>query len=92
MDREYIVYIRELKSKKMVVEVSQGEIANGYAQNEGKLVYYEVKNNIRTAMAREKKLKSLNRLKLIEMVRNNNPEMLDLRNTLTSNDINEINF
>lgn len=92
MDRRYIVCVRQLKNKKMVIEISSGNENISPAPKEGKLVYYEIKNNVRTAVAREKKLKSLNRLKLVEVVKRGNPEMFDLRDTLSLDNINETNF
>jgi predicted GIY-YIG superfamily endonuclease len=52
----------------------------------GKLIYFEIKKNIRIAQAAENKFKSLTRNKLIEMIRKSNPELLDLKNTLNQND------
>jgi predicted GIY-YIG superfamily endonuclease len=92
IDREYIVYVKQLKSRKMVVEVSNGNGLSPKAQTDAKIVYYEVKTNAKTATAREKKLKSLNRTRLQELVRGSNPDMLDLRTTLNSGIINETNF
>ncbi|MCI0450100.1 MAG: hypothetical protein L0Y79_10030 [Chlorobi bacterium] len=91
MEREFIICIRQLKNKKMVVEISNRVYSSPGLKDE-KLVYYEVKKNIRAAMAREKRLKSLNRLKLVEVVKRGNPEMFDLRDTLSLDNINETNF
>jgi len=51
----------------------------------GKLVYFELHPDIRTAIAREKQIKSWRRQKKIELIKQLNPGWLDLAETMGSN-------
>lgn len=46
--------------------------------NVNKLVYFELFNDIKTAIAREKQIKSGSRKKKIDLITKNNPEFRDL--------------
>ena len=47
-----------------------------------KIVYFEKFNNRRTAKARLRKIESLDRAKLVELIKGSNPEMLSLINCI----------
>ena len=90
MKKEFIVYVKMVKSKKLITGVSNNmkAVVNGKAviSNNGaagniKVVYYEIKKSKRQAIAREKELKTLNRKKLTSFVGYHNPDMLDLSKT-----------
>ncbi len=86
--KKYIVYIKKGINNKMTVGVSSNmssEIARYENFNYGrsrilnsKIVYYEIKEGVRSASAREKELKQLNRKQLASLVISANPELLDL--------------
>lgn len=50
--------------------------------NLNKLVYYEVFEDVKLAIAREKQIKAGNRKKKIDLINNVNPEWKDLYNNL----------
>jgi predicted GIY-YIG superfamily endonuclease len=96
MKREFIVYVRMTASHRVSTGVSvnmkaiipNGASSNGFGYRSGrkahsssKIVYYEIKRNKRVAISREKELNKLNRKKLRELIRSNNPELLDLSTT-----------
>ena len=58
----------------------KNKIIEGYTQRYGvdKLAYYEVCENINSAIAREKQLKGGNRKAKLELIEQNNPEWQDL--------------
>jgi putative endonuclease len=47
-----------------------------------KLVYYEIFDNIEEAICREKQIKSGSRKKKMELIKNTNPDFVDLYNKL----------
>lgn len=51
--------------------------------NVNKLGYYEIYDNIETAIEREKKLKGTSRRKKLELIEINNPNWLDLYDEIT---------
>jgi len=90
MQKEFIVYIKMVKTKKMTTGISNNmkSFMNGKAglndpEKAGsiKIVYYEIKKSKRQAIAREKEFKSLNRKKLNSLVRYHNPDLLDFGKT-----------
>jgi hypothetical protein len=88
---EYIVYVKIFRNKRLDIgKIKSARLNGSEKSNEktssGKLIYFEIKKNIRIAQAAENKFKSLTRNKLIEMIRKSNPELLDLKNTLNQND------
>ena len=95
--KKYVVYIKKDGSNKLIVgvssnmssEISRSENLN-IARNNGmntKVVYYEIKDGIRSASAREKELKQLNRKQLASFVMSANPELLDLSSIWKEDDI-----
>jgi predicted GIY-YIG superfamily endonuclease len=91
---EYIIYIKILKNNKIIIgklrTSSLKDIsANGSEKDSWKLIYFENKKGIRAAEMRERKLKSLNRKKLFEEIRKSNPELLDLKYTITNASLSE---
>ena len=50
--------------------------------NVNKLVYYEVFENIESAILREKQIKSGSRVKKVKMIKQSNPDWLDLYDTI----------
>jgi len=93
---EYIVFVKILKNKRMVIGNMRLRDMNGINDpNErrqgSKLIYFEIKKNMRVAQAAENKFRSLTRNKLIEKIRNTNLELLDLKHTVyNTNHIKEL--
>jgi len=90
---EYIVYVKILKNNRLVIGKMRLAALNDTNDNgtRGKLIYFEHKKNIRAAQAAENKFRSLTRNKLIEKIRNTNPELLDLKHTIhNSNHLKEL--
>ncbi len=58
----------------------KNKFADGFTKkyNIDKLGYYEIYDNIETAIEREKKLKGASRKKKLELIETNNPNWLDL--------------
>ena len=58
----------------------KNKFADGFTKkyNIDKLGYYEIYDNIETAIEREKKLKGASRKKKLELIEINNPNWLDL--------------
>jgi len=87
---EYIVYVKMLRNKRLVIGKMKSTAFNGgyeLTKNNkgGKLIYFELKKNIKGAQAAENKFKSLTRNKLMEKIKNINPELLDLKQTINNN-------
>lgn len=90
MQKEFIVYVKMARSKKMSTGVSSNmktiitspKALNGFEKPGSiKIIYYEIKKSKRQAIAREKELKSFNKNKLISFIRYHNPDLLDLGKT-----------
>lgn len=87
---EYIVYVRMLRNKRLVIgkmRLAAFNTVAGSAGNSfgGKLIYFELKKSIRQAQAVENRFKSLTRNMLMDKIRNINPELSDLRQTIDYN-------
>ena len=69
--------------KKRVYEHKNG-LVDGFTKKYDvhKLVYYEVTGDARTALSRERQMKKWNRLWKIRLVEENNPEWVDLYESL----------
>jgi hypothetical protein len=90
--KDYIVYVKLINDKKAATGKmpthrflsSFGRAVNG---EKWKLVYFEFKSTKRAAEAKEKKLGSLNKKVLLDMVKISNPELLDLKYTINESSI-----
>ncbi len=62
----------------------KNNLVKGFTEkyNLHKLVYYEVLDTIMSAIFREKQIKDMNRKDKLEMIKNFNPEMRDLYDTI----------
>jgi putative endonuclease len=90
MSRTYFVYILASDSRELYVGVTndltrrlaehRSGIVKGYACEHGitHLVHYEATQDIRSAIAREKQVKSWRRQKRITLIEQGNPEWRDL--------------
>ncbi len=89
MQKEFIVYVKMTRPNKLSTGVlsamtAKPEGSNGRTvvaisgRDHANIVFYETRKSKRQAVAREKELKKLNRKKLTELVRQSNPEMLDI--------------
>jgi putative endonuclease len=88
--KQYFVYIMTNKSKTLYIGVTNDlqrrvyehrhKIVHGFTAkyNIRSLVYYESTNDVREALAREKQLKGLLRIKKIRLIESTNPEWKDL--------------
>lgn len=96
MEKVPVVYI--LASKKngtLYTEVTsdlakrvwehKNNLIKGFTKRYGvhSLVWYEVHESMESAIVREKRLKDWKRLWKLELIERNNPEWLDLYNTIT---------
>ena len=90
-DKQYYIYILfNKKNGTLYVGVTsnlvkrvwthKNKVAEGFTSKYGvdKLGYFEVCNNIMSAITREKQLKAGNRKTKIELIENNNPDWNDL--------------
>ncbi len=90
MDKTYYIYILTNKSKTLYVGVTnnlerrvfehKNKLFEGFTQiyNISKLVYFEQTNDISSAIAREKQIKSWRREKKINLIELVNPNWNDL--------------
>jgi predicted GIY-YIG superfamily endonuclease len=83
LETELIVYVTKDEGQKykcalIEVDMLGRTLLNGKA----KLVYFEKFNSNRTAKSRLRKIQSLNRIKLIELIKDSNPAMLNLINCI----------
>ena len=79
-----VIYIGVTSNLVKRIYEHKSEVVNGFAKryNLKRLVYYEVYNDIETAIAYEKKLKHLRRAKKVSIIERNNPEWNDLYETI----------
>ena len=87
---QYYVYIMSNKSKTIYTGITnnlhrrvfehKSKKINGFTSryNITKLVYYEITNEVKTAIAREKQIKGWIRKKKINLIESRNPEWNDL--------------
>jgi putative endonuclease len=92
--KEYYIYILSSKSEKLYIWVTSDLIKRVYEHknkliegftskyNIDKLVYYEIYNDIKTAIEREKQLKNWKREYKIELINKINPARNDLYNKI----------
>jgi len=90
--KEYIVYVKLFNDKKNAVGkmLTHRFITSYKPETNGenwKLIYFEFKSTIRSAQAKEKKLRLLKKNILMDFVRRSNPELLDLKYTINSSNI-----
>ena len=90
MSKQYYVYIMASKSRVLYVGVTNNlqrrieqhkqKVVEGFTRkyNVTRLVYYEMTNDVRAALAREKQIKSWRRSKKIELIESVNPVWDDL--------------
>ncbi len=90
MSKQYYVYIMASKSRVLYVGVTNNllrrveqhkqQVVEGFTQkyNVTRLVYQEMTNDVRAALAREKQVKSWRRSKKIELIESVNPGWKDL--------------
>jgi putative endonuclease len=90
MSRSYFVYILASESRELYVGVTndlerrlaehRSGVYRGYAFDHeiSQLVHFEVTNDVRAAIAREKQVKSWRRAKRIALIEQGNPEWQDL--------------
>lgn len=90
MSRTYFVYILASESRQLHVGVTndlerrlpehRAGVGQGYAFRHGitRLVHFEVTNDVRAAIAREKQVKSWTRAKRLALFEQANPEWRDL--------------
>ena len=80
---ELIVYIEKDRKEKYKCILSTIYIMKQLVVNSKmKIVYFEVFKNNRTAIARLEKMQSLSHLRLVELIKDSNPEMLNLINCI----------
>ena len=87
---QYYVYIMSNKSKTIYTGITnnlhrrvfehKSKKINGFTSryNITKLVYYEITNEVKTAIAREKQIKGWIRRKKMDLIKSMNPEWNDL--------------
>ncbi|MBU0692592.1 GIY-YIG nuclease family protein [bacterium] len=89
-DKQYYVYILSSKTQRLYIGVTSDlrkrtwehreRITDGFAEkyNINRLVYYEVTNDVLSAIQREKRLKTWPRKWKIRLIEGHNPEWNDL--------------
>ena len=95
MEKEYYVYMMTNQNNRAIytgvtndlkkrIYGHKKRLAKGFTKkyNITKLVYYEVFNNIKHVIAREKQIKGGSRAKKVTMINNMNPEWKDLYKNL----------
>ena len=94
MSRQYFVYILASKSRVLYtgvtnnlarrVEQHQQKMVEGFSSryNVTRLVYYESTNDVRSALEREKQIKSWRRSKKVDLIESMNPAWKDLSEDL----------
>jgi len=92
--RQYYVYILTNNSKTLYTGVTnnlprriyehKNKLVEGFTKkyNLTKLVYYEISEDVRSAIAREKQIKGWLRSKKINLIESTNPEWKDLSSEL----------
>ena len=82
-ESEYIVYVKKDKRQRYKCVLSEVDPWTVPLVNEKlKIVYFEIFKSSRGAKSRLKKMQSLSRLKLIEIIKDSNAEMLNLINCI----------
>jgi len=82
-DNESIVYVEKGNNRRFKCSVTSVYLMKKLLINaEVKIIYYEIFKNNRSAKSRLKKMQLLSRLKLVELIKNSNPEMLNLSNCI----------
>ncbi len=82
-ENEVIVYVeKENKQNYKCTLTDVNILKNSLLNGESKIIYFEKFNNKRTAGSRLKKMQSLDRMKLMELIEGSNPEMLNLINCI----------
>lgn len=80
---ELIIYIEKNKKGKYTCILTNIFILKKIVINgEVKILYYEIFKNSRSAKSRLKRMQSLSNLKLVELIKDSNPEMLNLINCI----------
>jgi len=82
-DNESIVYVVKDNESRFKCNVEPDYMLKKSLLNgEVKVIYFETFKSSRGAKLRLKKMQSLDRLKLIELIKGSNPEMLNLLNCI----------
>lgn len=82
-DNESIVYVEKENNRRYKCVVTSIYLLKKLLINEEvKIMYFETFKSSRGAKSRLKKMQSLSRLKLVELIKNSNPEMLNLINCI----------
>ena len=82
-ESEFIVYVEKDKRQRYkcaLVELDPWK--ESLVNEKAKIVYFEIFKSRSGAKSKLKKMQSLSRLKLIEMIKDSNPEMLNLINCI----------
>ncbi len=82
-DTELIVYVVKDKSQKYDCGLTEVvKLKKSLTSEKVKIVYFEKFENRRKATSRYNKIQLLDRLKLVELIKGSNPEMLNLINCI----------
>ncbi len=78
--RSRVIYIGLTNDLRRRVAQHQQKLVEGFTQkyNVTQLVYYEVTNDVHSALAREKELKGWRRSKKLRLIEKDNPHWVDL--------------
>jgi len=80
-DSKFIVYVEKDKRQRYKCTLAEVELLKkSLANGEVKIVYFEKFKSIKGAKVRLKNMQLLSRFKLIEMIKDSNPDMLNLIN------------
>ena len=82
-ESEFIVYVEKDKRHRYkcdLAEIDPWKVS--FINKKAKIVYFEIFKSRRGAKSKLMKMQSLNRLQLIDTIKNSNPEMLNLINCI----------
>ena len=83
IESEIIVFVEKDKRQRYkCVLTTVNLLKKSFGNGKVKIVYYEIFTSSRTAKSRLKKLQSLDSMKLVELIKSSNPEMLNLINCI----------
>jgi hypothetical protein len=82
-ESEFIVYVEKDKRQRYKCALAELDLwKESFVIEKLKIVYFEIFKSRKGAKSKLKKMQSYSRLKLIEMIEDSNPEMLNLINCI----------
>jgi hypothetical protein len=83
IESEIIVFVEKDRKERYTCALTTVDLLKkSFVNGKVKIVYYEIFTNNRTARSRLKKMQSLSKIELAELIKGSNPEMLNLINCI----------